>query len=199
MYLQSPPWGSQGWGSQAQSSQIQSSRGHTHSACHPHKLRDRYTCPDTVGRCRCCPMPMLEEQNQLKRNPDTNGTSLNCREVTVQGLERNRDTHKLFCLCCTWCIQSLPTEAKLAKMNDFPPPALGCTREIDAGRVQLCGAQWGRLGCTGTQGHQQVPSGTEVPWELETHRVGRGALSCAADINLQMHECTQHQRKWWKS
>lgn len=87
VYLQSPPWGSQGWGCRAQSSQIQSSRDHTHSGCHPHKPRDHYTCPDTVGQCRRCLTPMSEEQNQLKRNPDTNGTSLTCREVKMQGLE----------------------------------------------------------------------------------------------------------------
>lgn len=91
---------------------------------------------------------MLEEQNQLKRNPDTNGTSLTCREVNIKGLESER-TDIIFkhiiririCICCTGCIQSLPAEAKLAKVNDLSPPALSCTREIDAGRVELCGAQ----------------------------------------------------------
>lgn len=212
MYLQSPLWGSQGWGCQAQNSQIQSNRGHTHSGCHQHRSRDHYTCPDTVGQCRCCLMPMLEEQNQLKRNPDTNGTSLTCREVNMQRFESKTDTFnryylvgKLFekvspcfllCIHCTECIQSLPTEAKLAKVNDLPPPALSCTREIDAGRVELCGAQWGGLGPTGTQGYQKVPRGTKVPWELKTHWVGWGTLSCAAHIYLERHKYTQHWQRW---
>lgn len=82
-YLQSPLWGNQGWACQVQSSLLQSSRGHNHSGCHPHRHRDHYTCPDTVGLCRCCPEPMLVEMNQPRRSPGTSGTSQSCMENKI--------------------------------------------------------------------------------------------------------------------
>lgn len=79
-------------------------------------------------------------------------------------------------------------------MNNFPPPALSGAGEIDAGRVELCGAQGRRLGRAGTQGYQKVPRRTKVPRELETYWVGGGALSGAAHINLKTQKYTQREQ-----
>lgn len=94
-----------------------------------------------------------------------------------------------------WIFQYLPTEPQFAKVNNLPPPALSCTREIDAGRVEFRGAQGRRLWRTSTQWDQQVPRSTEVSGELKAHRVGGGALSCAAHINLKTRKHKQHQHR----
>lgn len=111
-------------------------------------------------------MPTWEEQNQLKRNLDTSGTSLTCRETQIKGeKEKEKPT---FPVCLG---MNSPTKTELAKVDDFPPPALSGSGEIDAGWVQLCGAQSGRLWRTSTQGDQEVPGGPKVPGELQTDRI----------------------------
>lgn len=81
-------------------------------------------------------------------------------------------------------LQDSPAESQFAKVNDLPPPTLSRAREVDAGGVELRGAQGRRLRCPSAQGDQQVPGGAEVPGELEAHRVGGGALGCAAHVDL---------------
>lgn len=81
-------------------------------------------------------------------------------------------------------LQDSPAEPQFAKVNDLPPPTLSRAREVDAGWVELRRAQGRRLRGSSAQGDQQVPGGTEVSGELETYRVGRGALGCAAHIDL---------------
>lgn len=99
---------------------------------------------------------------------------------------------KLFlCICCTGCVQILPAEAQLPKVDDLPPPALRGAGEVDAGGMELGGAEGGGLGRPSTQWHQQVPRGSKVPGKLQPHGVGGGALGRAAHINLQRCKYTQ--------
>ena len=81
-----------------------------------------------------------------------------------------------------------PAEAQFAKVDDLPPPALRGAGVVDAGGVQLGGAEGAGVGSARTQGHQQVPGGTKVPGELQMHRVGGGAVRRAAHVNLRGRE-----------
>lgn len=82
-------------------------------------------------------------------------------------------------------LQDSPAEPQFAKVDDLPPPTLSRAGEVDAGGVELRGAEGRRLRCSSAQGDQQVPGGAKVSGELETHRVGGGALGCAAHIDLR--------------
>lgn len=70
-------------------------------------------------------------------------------------------------------------------MNDLPSPALGSACVVSAARVMLSGAEGAEVAAAAVaQGEQQVPGGPQVSRELQLHRVGRGAVSGAANVDL---------------
>lgn len=65
---------------------------------------------------------MLEEQNQLQRNPDTNGTSLICGEVKMQRLESETDRNKQILSCNHFkrILKSFPKSFGLFSLAHLP-------------------------------------------------------------------------------
>lgn len=75
---------------------------------------------------------------------------------------------------------------QFSEVNDLPSPALGGARIVSATWVVLGGAQGAEAAAAAVaQGEQQMPGRPQISWELQLHRVGGGAISGAANIDLR--------------